>query len=290
MSLLGTVLLLLPNGVPLRLLGLPMLLLAVFPPQERVPHGQVDVVQLDVGQGQSLILRTRHHTLLYDAGPRTGTFDLGARVVLPSLRKFGVDRLDMMLLSHADADHAGGAAAIAGGMPIQRVVGGEVEGLPAFLGTQPCVSGEQWQWDGVSFELWQWPGADNGNAKSCVLQVQANGERLLLTGDIDRAAEQAFLASPLAVPTDWLQAPHHGSRSSSSKAFLQRLAPGSVLISRGRGNAFGHPHPQVLQRYQALGSQVYDSAEQGAVRLQLGAFAAPVVARSQRRFWREWLP
>lgn len=290
LSLLGTVLLLLPNGVPLRLLGLPMLLLAIFPPQERVPHGQVDVVQLDVGQGQSLILRTRHHTLLYDAGPRTGTFDLGARVVLPSLRKFGVDRLDMMLLSHADADHAGGAAAIARGMPIQRVVGGEVEGLPAFLGTQPCVSGEQWQWDGVSFELWQWPGADNGNAKSCVLQVQANGERLLLTGDIDRAAEQAFLASPLAVPTDWLQAPHHGSRSSSSKAFLQRLSPGSVLISRGRGNAFGHPHPQVLQRYQALGSQVYDSAEQGAVRLQLGAFAAPVVARSQRRFWREWLP
>ena len=290
LSLLGTVLLLLPKGVPLRLLGLPMLLLAVFPPQERVPHGQVDVVQLDVGQGQSLILRTRHHTLLYDAGPRTGTFDLGARVVLPSLRKFGVDRLDMMLLSHADADHAGGAAAIARGMPIQRVVGGEVEGLPAFLGTQPCVSGEQWQWDGVSFELWQWPGADNGNAKSCVLQVQANGERLLLAGDIDRAAEQAFLASPLAVPTDWLQAPHHGSRSSSSKAFLQRLAPGSVLISRGRGNAFGHPHPQVLQRYQALGSQVYDSAEQGAVRLQLGAFAAPVVARSQRRFWREGLP
>nr|WP_315419436.1 DNA internalization-related competence protein ComEC/Rec2 [uncultured Pseudomonas sp.] len=290
LSLLGTVLLLLPNGVPLRLLGLPMLLLAVFPPQERVPHGQVDVVQLDVGQGQSLILRTRHHTLLYDAGPRTGTFDLGARVVLPSLRKFGVDRLDMMLLSHADADHAGGAAAIARGMPIQRVVGGEVEGLPAFLRTQPCVSGEQWQWDGVSFELWQWPGADNGNAKSCVLQVQANGERLLLTGDIDRAAEQAFLVSPLAVPTDWLQAPHHGSRSSSSKAFLHRLAPGSVLISRGRGNAFGHPHPQVLQRYQALGSQVYDSAEQGAVRLQLGAFAAPVVARSQRRFWREWLP
>jgi competence protein ComEC len=290
LSLLGTVLLLLPKGVPLRLLGLPMLLLAVFPPQERVPHGQVDVVQLDVGQGQSLILRTRHHTLLYDAGPRTGTFDLGARVVLPSLRKFGVDRLDMMLLSHADADHAGGAAAIARDMPIQRVVGGEVEGLPAFLGTQPCVSGEQWQWDGVSFELWQWSGADNGNAKSCVLQVQANGERLLLTGDIDRAAEQAFLASPLAVPTDWLQAPHHGSRSSSSKAFLHRLAPGSVLISRGRGNAFGHPHPQVLQRYQALGSQVYDSAEQGAVRLQLGAFAAPVVARSQRRFWREWLP
>ncbi|PMU93621.1 MULTISPECIES: DNA internalization-related competence protein ComEC/Rec2 [unclassified Pseudomonas] len=289
-SLVGAVLLLLPKGVPFRLLGWPMLLLAVFPPREPVPHGQVDVLQLDVGQGLALILRTRHHTLLYDAGPRSGAVDLGARVVLPSLKRLGVDALDMMLLSHADADHAGGAAAVARGLSIKRVVGGETEGLPALLDTQPCISGEQWAWDGVSFELWQWPDAVDGNPKSCVLHVQANGERLLLTGDIDRAAEQAFLASTLAVPTDWLQAPHHGSRSSSSWPFLQRLAPKSVLISRGRGNAFGHPHPQVVERYQALGAQVYDSAEQGAVRLRLGAFAPPIVARSQRRFWREALP
>lgn len=289
-SLMGAVLLLLPKGVPFRLLGWPMLLLAVFPPREPVPHGRVEVVQLDVGQGQSLILRTRHHTLLYDAGLRSGTVDLGARVVLPSLKKLGVESLDMMLLSHADADHAGGAAAVARGVPIKRVVGGETEGLPAFLGAQPCISGEQWEWDGVSFELWQWSEAINGNPKSCVLQVQANGERLLLTGDIDRAAERAFLDSPLAVRTDWLQAPHHGSRSSSSWPFLRRLAPTSVLISRGRGNAFGHPHPQVVERYQTLGSQLYDSAEHGAVRLQLGAFLPPIVARSQRRFWREALP
>ncbi|WP_256585263.1 DNA internalization-related competence protein ComEC/Rec2 [Pseudomonas sp. Irchel 3H9] len=289
-SLMGAVLLLMPKGVPFRLLGWPMLLLAVFPPREPVPHGRVEVVQLDVGQGQSLILRTRHHTLLYDAGLRSGTVDLGARVVLPSLKKLGVESLDMMLLSHADADHAGGAAAVARGVPIKRVVGGETEGLPAFLGAQPCISGEQWEWDGVSFELWQWSEAINGNPKSCVLQVQANGERLLLTGDIDRAAERAFLDSPLAVRTDWLQAPHHGSRSSSSWPFLRRLAPTSVLISRGRGNAFGHPHPQVVERYQTLGSQLYDSAEHGAVRLQLGAFLPPIVARSQRRFWREALP
>lgn len=289
-SVAGAVLLLLPKGVPFRLLGWPMLVLAVFPPKTQVPHGQVDVVQLDVGQGQALILRTRNHTMIYDAGLRSGDFDLGARVVLPSLKKFGVGQLDLMLLSHADADHAGGAAAVARGLPVKRVVGGETEGLPGFLGTQPCVSGEQWTWDGVSFELWQWPDAISGNPKSCVLRVQANGERLLLTGDIDRAAERALLNSPLALPTDWLQAPHHGSRSSSSWPFLQRLAPKSVLISRGRGNSFGHPHAEVIERYQALGSQIYDSAEHGAVRLQLGAFQPPVVARSQRRFWREPLP
>ncbi|KTC10896.1 competence protein ComEC [Pseudomonas marginalis ICMP 9505] len=289
-SLAGAVLLLLPKGVPFRLLGWPMLLLALYPPRELVPHGQVEVVQLDVGQGLALILRTRHHTLLYDAGPRSGDFDLGARVVLPSLRKLGVGALDMMVISHAHADHAGGAAAVVRALAVKRVVGGETQGLPVFLGTQPCISGEQWEWDGVAFELWQWPGATSSNPKSCVLQVQANGERLLLTGDIDRAAERALLDSPLAVPTDWLQAPHHGSRSSSSEAFVQGLAPKSVLISRGRGNAFGHPHPQVMARYQAVGSRVYDSAEQGAIRLQLGAFKPPEVARSQRRFWREALP
>ncbi|WP_238785881.1 ComEC/Rec2 family competence protein [Pseudomonas sp. S35] len=289
-SLLGAGLLLLPKGVPFRPLGWPLLLLAVFPAQEPVPHGQAQVVQLDVGQGQALILRTRHHTLLYDAGLRSGAVDLGERVVLPALKKLGVRGLDIMLLSHADADHAGGATAVARGLPVKRVVGGETEGLPALLGTQPCTSGERWVWDGVSFELWQWADAIDGNPKSCVLQVQANGERLLLTADIDRAAERAFLDSSLAVRTDWLQAPHHGSRSSSSWPFLQRLAPTSVLISRGRGNAFGHPHPQVMGRYQALGSQIYDSAEQGAVRVQLGAFLPPTVARGQRRFWREALP
>jgi len=289
-SLAGAVILLLPKGLPFRVLGLPMLLMAVFAPREWVPHGQVDVVQLDVGQGQALILRTRHHTLLYDAGPRSGPVDLGARVVLPSLKKLGVAQLDMMLLSHADADHAGGAAAVARGLPVKRVVGGETEGLPDFLATQPCTSGERWEWEGVSFQLWQWADGLDGNPRSCVLQVEASGERLLLTGDIDRAAEQAFLASSLGVQTDWLQAPHHGSRSSSSWPFLQRLAPTSVLISRGRSNTFGHPHPQVLERYHVLGSRVYDSAEQGAVRLRLGAFLPPMVARSQRRFWREPLP
>ncbi|KAA0944657.1 MULTISPECIES: DNA internalization-related competence protein ComEC/Rec2 [unclassified Pseudomonas] len=286
-SLVGAVLLLMPKGVPFRLLGWPMLLLAVFPPRESISSGQVDVMQLDVGQGLAIVLRTRNHTLLYDAGPRFGEFDLGARVVLPSLRKMGVSQLDLMLLSHADADHAGGAVAVAQGLPVKRVVGGETNGLPAFLGTQPCVSGEQWEWDGVRFELWQWLDARSGNQKSCVLQVVANGERLLLTGDIDRDAERALLATSLAVSTDWLQAPHHGSRSSSSWPLLQRLAPKAVLISRGRSNAFGHPHPQVLERYRVLGSAIYDSAEMGALRLQLGTFQKPVAARGQRRFWRE---
>jgi competence protein ComEC len=284
---LGAVLLLLPRGVPLRPLGWPLLLILVVPPRERLDEGLADVWQLDVGQGLAILVRTRHHTLLYDAGPRFGDFDLGERVVLPALRKLSVDNLDVMLLSHADADHAGGALAIARRMKVVRVLSGDPPGLPAELSAEACESGEQWQWDGVRFQLWMWADASDSNQRSCVLQIEANGERLLLTGDIDVHAERVLLDSPLAVPTQWLQSPHHGSRSSSSMALLNALKPEAVLISRGHGNSFGHPHPTVLARYRKQGLRIYDSAEQGAIHLQLGRFQAPWTMRQQRRFWRD---
>lgn len=283
---LGAVLLLLPRGVPLRPLGWPLLLILLAPPRERVAEGLADIWQLDVGQGLAILIRTRHHTLLYDAGPRFGDFDLGQRVVLPALHKLGVERIDLMLLSHADADHAGGALAVSRGLKVTRVISGDPPGLPAILRAEACESGRQWQWDGVRFQLWQWSAAHDSNQRSCVLQIEANGERLLLTGDIDTAAERALLESPLALPTHWLQAPHHGSRSSSSMALLRALRPHSVLISRGQGNSFGHPHPLVLARYRQQGLRIYDSAQHGAIHLRLGGFQAPWLMRQQRRFWR----
>lgn len=201
---LGAFILLLPRGVPLRPLGWPLLLLLVFPPRPLLPEGMADVWQLDVGQGLAILVRTRHHTLLYDAGPRFGDLDLGERVVLPSLRKLGVKALDLMLISHADADHAGGARAVANGLPVKRVLSGDPEGLPAELHADGCERGRQWSWDGVNFQLWHWASAHDSNQKSCVLQIEASGERLLLTGDIDTTAERALLESPLAVATDWL--------------------------------------------------------------------------------------
>jgi competence protein ComEC len=284
---LGALLLLLPRGVPLRPLGWPLLLLLIFPPRSEIPEGIADIWQLDVGQGLAILVRTRHHMLLYDAGPRFGDNDLGERVVLPALRKLGVDGIDLMLISHAHADHAGGARAVAQGLPVKHVLGGEPAELPSEWQAAGCESGRRWTWDGVNFELWQWAHARESNPKSCVLQIEASGERMLLTGDIDMAAERALLESPLAIPTDWLQSPHHGSRSSSSMALLDRLLPSAVLISRGQGNSFGHPHPTVLARYQKYGMAIYDSADQGAIHLQLGRFEAPRSMRLERRFWRD---
>ncbi|KRA87307.1 competence protein ComEC [Pseudomonas sp. Root68] len=283
----GAFLLLLPRGLPMRPLGWPMLLMLVFSPRPMLQEGMAEVWQLDVGQGLSILVRTRHHTLLYDAGPRFGELDQGERVVLPALRKLGVKGLDMMLISHAHADHAGGAPAIARGLPVKQVVSGEPSDLPAQLQAGSCESGRQWTWDEVDFQFWHWPLAGDSNQNSCVLLIEANGERLLLSGDIDAAAERALLDSALARPTDWLQAPHHGSRSSSSNVLLDVLRPKGGLISRGQGNSFGHPHPTVIARYQKRGVAIYDSVEQGAIRLQLGRFESPWSMRQERRFWRD---
>jgi competence protein ComEC len=287
LSLLGGVLLLLPNGVLMRLLGWPMLLLCAFPPQKNVPEGQVQVQQLDVGQGLAILLRTRDHTLLYDAGPRFGDFDLGQRVVIPAIRRAGTARLDLMLLSHADADHAGGASAVFQAMPVDNVLGGDIQRMPVDLPVQACRNGDTWRWNEVQFSTWIWDGATEGNQASCVLKVEASGERLLLTGDIDVDAERAMIEDGFAHNAEWLQSPHHGSRSSSSARFLRAVAPRGVLISRGRNNAFGHPHPLVMARYKGLGIASYDSADLGAITLQLGAFGEPEAERSRRRFWRD---
>ncbi|MFJ9992697.1 DNA internalization-related competence protein ComEC/Rec2 [Pseudomonas putida] len=282
----GALLLLLPRGVPLRGLGAVMLL-ALWAPREQVPHAEVEVWQLDVGQGLAVLLRTRHHNLLYDAGPAMGTSDLGQSVVLPTLRRLGVTQLDLMLISHAHADHAGGALAVQRGLPVARVLAGEARELPAVLGAQVCSSGERWEWDGVTFSLWHWPGGNNSNDRSCVLLVEAQGERLLLAGDMEAAAERAWLASADVARIDWLQSPHHGSRSSSTEPFIRAIAPRGVMISRGRHNGFGHPHPQVVERYRRHGLAVHDTALQGALRLRLGRQGEVEGLRAQRRFWRE---
>ncbi|MHA6493745.1 DNA internalization-related competence protein ComEC/Rec2 [Pseudomonas borbori] len=284
---LAALLLLLPAGVPLRGLGLVLLLPLFYSATPRPASGHAEVWMLDVGQGLAVLVRTREHSLLYDAGPRFGDFDMGERVVLPSLRSLGVDALDLMLISHADNDHAGGALAIQQGMPIARVLSGDAPALPVPLGAQSCESGQRWTWDDVHFTTWRWRSASDSNQASCVLLVEANGERLLLTGDIDSHAERALLDSGFDTRAHWLVAPHHGSRSSSSQQFLQAVAPHSALISRGRHNAFGHPHAEVVARYQWLPAQLHDTAEQGAVRISLGAFLPAQGLRAQSRFWRE---
>ncbi|WP_236208729.1 DNA internalization-related competence protein ComEC/Rec2 [Pseudomonas tohonis] len=282
----GCLLLVLPAGVPVRVLGVALLLPALFPPLERPPWGRADIWLLDVGQGLSVLVRTREHALLYDTGARRGDFDMGERVVLPSLLGLGVRQLDQLLLSHADNDHAGGAGAVLRGMPVERVVSGEPLRLPAALGAQACGN-EAWEWDGVRLRTWRWDQARSGNDRSCVLSVEAQGERIHLTGDIGIQAEAAWIASGEPLRADWLLAPHHGSASSSSAALIEAVSPRGALITRGSHNAFGHPHPSVVARYRASGVAIHDTAESGALLIRLGERDEVRGLRTQARFWRE---
>jgi competence protein ComEC len=284
---LGVLVLLLPAALPIRSLGALLLLPLLFSPQQRPEQGMAEVWMLDVGQGLAVLVRTQKHDLLYDAGPRFGEFDTGERVVLPSLRALDVRGLDLLLISHADNDHAGGAVAIKRGLPVRQILSGEPDKLAAVLQAEACVSGQHWQWDGVQLSTWRWADAANGNQASCVLHIEANGERLWLTGDIDSHAERALLNSGLLMPAQWLLAPHHGSRSSSSAGLLAQVKPAAVLVSRGAHNAFGHPHAEVVARYRGLDTRIYDTVEQGAVRIRLGAFEQAQGLRDHARFWRE---
>ncbi len=283
---LGCVLLLLPAGVPVRALGLVLCLPLVFPERHLPAEGRAQVWVLDVGQGLSVLVRTREHALLYDAGPRQGEFDIGERVVVPSLRALGVARLDYLLLSHADSDHAGGAEAVKRGLVVEQVISGEPGRLPRPLAAQDCVSGMRWEWDQVRFQLWRHPSPRNSNQMSCVLLVEALGERLLLTGDIDQAVERRLVAD-LPERVHWLLLAHHGSRSASSAAFLNAVGAPQALLSRGWLNAFNHPHPDVLRRLEQANMAVQDTAQQGALQIELGAFGTAQGWREQGRFWNQ---
>jgi competence protein ComEC len=245
------------------------------------------VLVLDVGQGSAVLIQTAKHALLYDAGPRNRGFDQGARTVLPVLQRLGINRLDQLLLSHADSDHSGGAVAVFDGMPVAEVRSGEATELPIKLAAQSCAADAHWVWDGVEFRVWRWQQAPEGNPSSCILRVSAAGESILLTGDIDQAAERALLKSGWPLRSDWLLAPHHGSRSSSSLAFLKAVDARSVLISRGNHNPYGHPHPQILARYRQQALKLHDTVEQGALWIELGSRGAAHGMRNEPRFWRE---
>lgn len=293
LALLGAGWMLLPRGTPMRWLGALLFLPLAWPPVQRPQPGAFRLWMLDVGQGLAVVLRTREHALVFDAGARfPSDFDLGEAAVLPSLRALGIARLDLLVVSHADNDHAGGAPAVAQAHPAAARLGGEPERMP--IATVPCAAGQSWNWDGVHFRMLgpaARAAAARGNDRSCVLLAEGTGGRVLLTGDIGLPAERGLPAAVGTGPPLVLQVPHHGSRTSSGPDLVRGLAPVLALVSAGWRNRFGHPHPLVAQRYAAFRVPMLNTAEQGAIEVDFPADAPPHMVRAWRRhrlrYWRE---
>lgn len=283
LGLLGVVALLGPLARLLWAPGLACLLVLWLPAHPRPEQGQLWVTVLDVGQGLSVLLQTRKHDLLYDTGARFNSgFDLGEAVVHPALLALGVRTLDVLVLSHADNDHAGGAPFIVANLLVGQTLAGQHADLRPELQAQPCTPGTVWSWDGVDFEILHSPPPPaSANAQSCVLRVTAGTSGALLPGDIGKEGEYQMLGKNLAA--DVLLAPHHGSKSSSSYAFIRAVDPRWVVFSAGRYSQYGHPHASVVERYRELDIEPVYTATAGAIRFVLDDTGK---AR-QEWFWRE---
>ncbi|MEE9425472.1 MAG: DNA internalization-related competence protein ComEC/Rec2 [Methylococcales bacterium] len=271
LGVVGVLLLLSPKGMQARWLGIILLLPAVFPRITGVDDGTARITVLDVGQGLSSVIETANHTLVFDTGIRLSPkFDMGSAVLIPYLRSRAISQVDTLVLSHTDADHIGGANALLAAMPVVHEISSYPQQVPG-RSVEYCEPGKQWEWDGVSFIILAplSPYFNSENNNSCVIQVTAGDDSVLLTGDIEAEAEIRLVdeyAERLASTV--LVAPHHGSKTSSSSKFLDAVQPELALIPAGYCNQYGFPHRSVVKRYQNI--LMLNTAHSGAISLTIG--------------------
>ncbi len=295
LCLCGILLVLAPRGLHLRGPGWVCLLAVCLPRAPVLDEERFRATVLDVGHGLAVLVQTRNHALLYDTGYGEGDSGAGPRAVLPALRHAGVTRLDRVLLSHADRDHSGGYAFLAPRVAIANLQANREPPGGSGGRRQPCRGGQQWTWNGVRFEILHPLPGDRfaaENDRSCVLRVAAPGGSLLLSGDIERAAEYRLLARHgTTLRSDVLVAPHHGSRTSSSRLFINAVGAGDVVYPTAWPSRFGHPHPTIATRYRDSGARGWNTGRDGAVVISSGVPGARPGVEAWRdrdaRYWRQ---
>lgn len=282
----------LPPGWPGRCVAwVGVVALIVWVP-EAVPEGCVDVRTLDVGQGLAIVVETRSQVLVYDTGPAyRGGGDAASSVLLPYLSHRAIRNLDILIVSHADTDHAGGFASVLSAYAPQQIYVGEVSAdAPQ---SHRCVAGEGWDIDDVEFRfLWPQPTARlEGNDASCVLLVTVGDHRVLLPGDIENPAEQELVRSGELPVVDVVVVPHHGSTTSSTPAFVDALRADIAIMSAGFGNRWNLPDESVVERWLKAGARIYSTADHGAIGIRVctpnGIVSTELNREQRRRLWHE---
>ncbi|NRR31173.1 DNA internalization-related competence protein ComEC/Rec2 [Oxalobacteraceae bacterium] len=296
-ALFGTIWMLAPRGWPVRWLGLVTWIPLLSAVPDAPAFGALRVTAFDVGQGTSLLIETSGHRLLYDSGPRySEESNAGNRVLVPYLRARGIDKLDAMLISHSDADHAGGALAVLDAADVGWVISSLWQDHPivrAAARHTRCMAGQSWNWDGVRFEMLHPEPASYGdaalkpNARGCTLRISTAHRSILLAADIEAPQEAQLLQRARAsLHADVLLAPHHGSGTSSTPAFLMAVQPSIGIFQVGHRNRYHHPKQEVYERYGQMAVRRLRTDVSGALTL---TFGREIEVREQRqvqpRYW-----
>ena len=258
-------------------------------PLNRPEIGSIHLTLLDVGQGLSVVLETRHHILVYDTGAKFSAHsDMGQSVVLPFLQGKGYSHIDTLIISHGDNDHIGGAVSLLNEMTTDRLLTSVPRQLSHYAPIK-CHAGQSWLWDEVIFTMLS-PDrvftSDNDN--SCVLKIESKHGVILLTGDIEATAENWLVKTYAnALNADIVVAPHHGSKTSSSSGFLQATDAKYFLISAGYKNPFGHPHQNVLIRYRQNQVRWLNTADSGAIEVKFSNHTWSVhgIRETESKYW-----
>lgn len=306
-ALAGIVWMLLPGGLgagffsgfPARWLGLiamlPMFL--VLPPKPE--DGELWLTVLDVGQGLAVVAQTKHHALLFDTGPGFGETDSGSRIIVPFLRGEGIRQIDRMIVSHADSDHSGGALSVLQAVPVGHMLSSldEQHAIPrAIVHRDKCHTNQQWTWDGVHFEMLHPLPEDylnprrQPNVNNCVLKITTAHGSVLLPADIEAKDERALVARAAnRLTATVLIAPHHGSKTSSTDAFVQAVKPDLAIFTVGYLNRYDHPNTTVMARYHNLNSRLLRSDNDGAIVVRFTNKETIVEnwRRLYRRYWQQ---
>lgn len=258
--------------MPLKRLKLPALVLLMplaFPLIDRPEYGDIRLTVLDVGQGLAIVVETKEHTVVYDTGPGFDSgFNTGHAVLWPFLLYRHIHFVDLLIVSHGDNDHAGGAESLLDLLPVEAVYSGEPDSLA--IDAKACHSQQAWLWDGVQFEILH-PAPNQvirrANNRSCVLKITAGEFVVLIPGDIGRKVESALLANldKTALNAHLLLVPHHGSNTSSSPEFLSAVDPSMAVISAGYLNRYRHPRDEVIERLRTFDMQILNTANSGAI-------------------------
>ena len=284
---------LLPKGWPGRRIALLAVLVVLVSRPPAPEPGCFRYHVLDVGQGLAAVIRTHSYALLFDTGPAFQSGSTAADlVIVPFLRHAGIERLDHVIVSHGDLDHAGGIGAVIRGVESGRILVGERLDI---LGSaqRACTDELAWERDGVSFRfLHPRPATPwRGNNASCVLQIVAGSRSMLVTGDIEAPVETLLAYRGQLTRSDIVVVPHHGSRTSSGTSLVDATRPETAIVAAGYGNRWGFPKDEVVERWRSVGATVLETSGSGAISQELCGDGSKSAIRQQRterpRYWSE---